>query len=73
MPKINTFSIAAITQAVQNIPQNQRDSIESYLLANTDRTPPADATLNTLLTTRFPMASLYLSNPRGREAPMSLR
>ena len=72
MPKINTFSIAAITQAVQNIPQNQRDSIESYLLANTDRTPPADATLNTLLTTRFPMASLYLSNPRGREARREL-
>ena len=40
MPKLNTFSIAAIAQAVQNIPQNQRDSIESYLLANTDRTPP---------------------------------
>ena len=35
---LNTFSIAAITAAVQKAPMDQRGAIEAYLLANTDRT-----------------------------------
>ena len=70
--KLNTYSIPAITKAVQQMPLEQKNSMETYLLTHTDRTIPNSQTLNTLLTTHFPGASLLISDPQVREIRRSL-
>ena len=65
--KLNTYSISAITKAVQQVPAEQKNSTETYLLTHTDRTIPNSQTLNTLLTTHFPGASLLISDTQVRE------
>lgn len=70
--KFNTYSISAITQAVQDVPKNQRDSIETYLLMNIDRSVPGNQALNTLLSSHFPGADLMINDSSQRAARRDL-
>ena len=70
--KLNTFSISAITKAVQQMPAEQKNSIETYLLTNAERTIPNSQTLNTLLTAHFPGAALLISDSQVRGARRDL-
>ena len=62
----NPFRIAAITQALQNIPQNQKDTAEAYLMRIINRPDSVYQTMRLTLTSQFPEASLLLEDSAVR-------
>lgn len=63
---LNTYSISAITNAVQPLLNEQPDSIVTQLLTSSDRTIAAD-TLNATMSSLFPDAAPLISDPQERE------
>lgn len=62
----NPFRIAAVTQALQNIPQNQKDTAEAYLMRMINRPDSVYQTMRLTLTSQFPEASLLLEDSAVR-------
>ena len=58
----NPFSIAAVTKALQTIPQDQKDAAEAYLMSNIHRADSVDQTMRLTLTSHFSGASLLLDD-----------